>query len=87
MFDKTEFNGIFGLGPFMGSKYSSKAHRRFNIVDQFNYKDQIQYDIFSISLNKDPKSTEPETIKFGSWDNEKAYGLKKTHKLMMFKLT
>jgi len=87
MFDRQDFSGIFGLGPFLGSRYSSKAHRRFNIVDQLNYKDQIQYDIFSISLNKDPKSTEPETIKYGSWDTEKAFGEKKTHMLKMFKLT
>lgn len=87
MFDKSDYNGVFGLGPFKGSRYNSKAHKRFNIIDQLNYKDQIQYDIFSISLNSDSKSSEPETIKFGSWDDVKAFGVKNTHMLKMFKLT
>ena len=87
MFDKSDYYGIFGLGPFKGSKYNSKAHKRFNIVDQLNYKDQIQYDIFSIYLNNDSKSSEPETIKFGSWDDKKAFGAKNTHMLKIFKLT
>ena len=33
MFDKKDYNGVFGLGPFRGSKYNSKAHKRFNIID------------------------------------------------------